>query len=273
LDSGLSPRRTEVPRSITGTPLRRSARVAALLVAPAAAVALLSGCGVGQISQTDKMVPAVPGVEVTSPSSQAWLLNMQIKYNNPNGYPEGSTAPLVVYISNNSPDKPLVLRGVTATDKAGGTSLGTVVISGGAADIGINPGGAGSAGVPSATASATAIPSASATPAASASTPAAGASGSPAAGASPSPSSPSPTPSATGNATINLTIPPKGYARLSPDNGAYLAIAGLQSPITAGSSTWLTFTFDGEQPLSASVPFGIPLTPAPRQAPSGAPAE
>jgi hypothetical protein len=242
-----------VPRSITGTPLRRrTARLAALLVAPAVAAMLLSGCGAGQVSQTDTMVPAVPGANVNSKDGRVSLRDMQIKYNSPEGYSEGSTTPLIVYIANNNVEKPLVLRGVTATDKADGASIGNVVLAGGAPDIGVNPSGTPSAG---------GSPSATATPSAS---------GSQGAGATPSPSAPSQSPSAAPSGRpATLTIPPNGFARLSPDHGAYLAISALKVPLKPGSTVYLTFNFEGVEPIGALVPFGVPLSPAPRLTPSG----
>jgi hypothetical protein len=259
-----------VPRSITGTlSRRRTLRVAALLAAPAAAVALLSGCGAGQISQTDGMVATVPGISVDSKHGVASLRDVQIKYNNPQGYAVGATAPLSLYIANNDPAKKLVLRSVTAVGKQTGAKLGTVVLTGGTADVGV---------LPSAIASAASTPSTA--PSASASRkPAANRSAGPTASASSAPStdtadSPStaPSPSAT-NQSIDFTIPAYGYARLDREHGGYLAITGLTESLAPGSSALVTFTFEGENPLQVEVPFGIPLSPAQRITPSGAGAE
>jgi hypothetical protein len=250
----------EVPRSITGTlPRRRSSRVAALLAAPAAALLsglLLSACSAGQISQTDTMVPAVPGANADSPKGVASLRDVQVKYNSPQGYQAGAVAPLIVYIVNNDINRPLVLRGVTAAVSKGGPSLGTVVLAGGAVDVEQNQ-----SATPSASASHSASPSASAS-----------ASASPSGSASATPSgSPSATPSASpsGNAVINLTIPPNSFARLAPDAGGYLAINSITQAIGPGSTTYLTFTFDRDEPVEMPVPFGLPLTSLPRLEPSG----
>jgi hypothetical protein len=251
----------EVPRSITGTlPRRRSSRVAALFAAPAAALLsglLLSACSAGQISQTDTMVPAVPGANADSPKGVASLRDVQVKYNSPQGYQAGAVAPLIVYIVNNDINRPLVLRGVTAAVSKGGPSLGTVVLAGSAVDVEQNQ-----SATPSAPASPSASPSASAS-----------ASASPSGSAKPAPpsGSPSATPSASpsGNAVINLTIPPNSFARLAPDAGGYLAINSITQAIGPGSTTYLTFTFDRDEPVEMPVPFGLPLTSLPRLEPSG----
>jgi hypothetical protein len=254
----------EVPRSITGTlPRRRSSRVAALLAAPAAALLsglLLSACSAGQISQTDTMVPAVPGANADSPKGVASLRDVQVKYNSPQGYQAGAVAPLIVSIVNNDINRPLVLRGVTAAASKGGPSLGTVVLAGGAVDVEQNQ-----SATPSASASHSASPSASAPASASPS-----GSAKPSAPATPS-GSPSATPSASpsGNAVINLTIPPNSFARLAPDAGGYLAINSITQAIGPGSTTYLTFTFDRDEPVEMPVPFGLPLTSLPRLEPSG----
>jgi hypothetical protein len=257
----------EVPRSITGTlPRRRSSHVAALLAAPAAALLsglLLSACSAGQISQTDTMVPAVPGANADSAKGVASLRDVQVKYN-PQGYQAGAVAPLIVYVVNNDINRPLVLRGVTAAVSKGGPSLGTVVLAGGTVDVEQNQSAA-----PSASASHSASPSASAPASTSPSASPAG-SAKPSASATPS-GSPSATPSASpsGNAVINLTIPPNSFARLAPDAGGYLAINSIAQAIGPGSTTYLTFTFDQDEPVELSVPFGLPLTPLPRLEPSG----
>ncbi|HEV7897640.1 MAG TPA: hypothetical protein VGP31_07350 [Planosporangium sp.] len=230
-------------------------RIAALLAAPAAAVCLLSGCSAGQVDQTSRMAAPVPGVDVNSKHGLAALRDVQIKYNGPQGYPVGATAPLSLYIANNNPGKPLVLRSVTAASRQTGAKLGTVVLTGGVPDIGAVP-----SAVPSGAASsraASAIPSA--VPTGRASTgPSAGASTAPSAAASPS----------AAGAPASMTIPPNGYARLTPEAGAHLAITGITEPLGPGSSALVTFTFEGEDPLEVPVPFGVPRSPVPRITPS-----
>jgi hypothetical protein len=230
-----------VARSIIGTPSRRRSRIAALLAAPAVVACLLSGCSAGQDAQTARMVPPVPGAEANSkPHGQAALRNVQIRYNNPQGYPARATAPLSVYIANNDLLKPLVLRGVTAASTKGGARLGSVVLMGGTPDIGV---AGGLQSIPATSPSPSAVPS-----------PVASAAGAPAA------------PSAA-VAPASLTIPANGYARLTMEAGAYLAITSIAEPLGPGSSALVTFTFEGEDPLEIAVPFGVPLSPPPPRSP------
>jgi hypothetical protein len=249
----------------------RPPRLATLFAVPAAALAVLSGCSAGQISQTDRMVPAVPGANVDSPHGLVSLRNAMIKYNGSKGYPVGATAPLVVYIVNNSLDSAVTVRGVSAADRAGGASLGTVVLAGGATDIETNPSATPSAWA-SGGGSASASPSGGGSPASSD-----GGSPAPSGGGSPAPSGDSPsatpaTPGPSANATVNLRIPPNSYARLVPGAGAYLAITGLTASLKPGSSAFLTFNVAGDEPFGAEIPFGLPLSAPARVRPTGTPA-
>ncbi|MGC9671152.1 hypothetical protein ACNTMW_31975 [Planosporangium sp. 12N6] len=212
----------------TGTPpRRRTSRVAALLAAPTVAVCLLSGCSADQKAQTSRMVAPVAGNEANSrPHGQAALRDVQIRFDHPQGYPAGASAPLSLFITNNSALKPLVLRGVTAVNGRSGATLGTVVLVGGAPDIG--------AGGPSATAIPSTDPSEADEPA--------------------SPAAVSP---------AGLTIPPNGYARLDVGHGTYLAVRDLTEALGPGSTAHVTFMFEGEEPLTVAVPFGVPLSPPP----------
>jgi hypothetical protein len=246
-----------VPRSITGTlPRRRTTGVAALLIAPATALTMMSGCSVGQVSQTDEMVAPVPGVSVDSADGKVSLRNVMIKYSGPEGYRVGGTAPLIAVVVNNDPGSTITLSGATAATRDG-KPLGTVTLVGGAADIETNP----APGQPGASASAG--PSNSASPGAS-----------PSAGTSPSTGAPpsagataSAEPAAPPVAPLSLKIPPNSYAKLSPDFGAYLAITGLTKALVPGDTAYLTFVVDGKEPIKAPVPFETPLSPPPRATP------
>jgi copper(I)-binding protein len=82
-----------------------------------------------------------------------------------------------------------------------------------------------------------------------------------------SPVAATPSPSAAG-APVKLTIPPNSFANLDRDFGAYLTISGVKVPLQPGTNIFVTFTFQGEDPLEVTVPFGTPLSPAPRITPS-----
>jgi hypothetical protein len=235
-----------------GTPLVRLV-VSAMLAAGLAGV--VTGCSAGQDTQTDKIVPAVPGANAETPDRNVLLRDVLVAYQ-PNGYPAGGTAPLSVHIVNTLFDRPVKLTGVKSTK-------GTVALVGTGSPVT----GANASASPSA--SATGSPSATAAASASRT---AGPTGSarPSGPASPSASS---SPSATG-AFSDVSVPANGYARLTPDSGGqYLAIT-LSEPLRPGESVNFTFQFDNNdnQSVTVEVPMGLPTvapTRSPIELPSG----
>jgi hypothetical protein len=238
--------------------------IAALTVGALASVSVLSACGAGQITATANMVSAIQGVNATATVSSDdpnWdgatvgVRNVQVD-NNGVGYPAGGTAPLTVYIVNNTP-APLTLVGVTATFDTPGTGVSgtaTVVLTGGPQP----------SAPPVLAPSPAATPSGSAKPGASAS-------------ATESPSPVVTTPPPVGNATINVTVPqaPAPLTQLTRANGTYLQLDKLSAPMSPGAIVHLVFTFklgDDKGPLTlgdnpaqpVDAPFGPPTSPAPR---------
>ena len=90
-------------------------------------LALASGCSAGQITQTDEIVPAVPGVNVQTPipGGQLAVRNAYVVYPGTQGYAAGSRAILSLRLFNNSPN-PVRLRGGTS-------DFGTVTLGSAAA--------------------------------------------------------------------------------------------------------------------------------------------
>ncbi len=238
--------------------------IAALTVGALAAAPLLAACGAGQIANTAEAVPAVQGgnatAEISAPGTAydggtIGVRNATIVYNGSAGYPAGGTAPLSLYLFNNTP-APMTLTDVRASFNipGGGQGSATVVLTGG--------------------------PQASASPSPSASTPSAPANGSAAPSGSASASaSPTPTtPPAAGASTFQLTVPPTPaeLTALTQQAGSYLQLDKLSAPLAPGSVVNLVFTFklgdgstkvvgdDPKQPLQA--PFDAPSSPAPRSA-------
>jgi len=117
-------------------------------------LALASGCSAGQITQTDEIVPAVPGVNVQTPipGGQLAVRNAYVVYPGTQGYAAGSRAILSLRLFNNSPN-PVRLRGGTS-------DFGTVTL------------GSAAAASPSPAAAASPTPTASARPTAAPPTPA-----------------------------------------------------------------------------------------------------
>jgi hypothetical protein len=233
----------------------RTYRLVRLAAAAAALVSLglASGCSAGQIAETSRIVPAVPGGSATvpvpnprNPDSQILVQDATIVYS-ASGYTQGQSAPLAMRVFNQT-DSPITLTpGAVSlqSPQAGApmTKVGTLAWATG--------GSASAAPAAAATASASAVPSDSAAPSASA-TPAA----------------------------APLTIPAGSFVILDPSQKQYLAITDLAAPavlsaptLTSGSvaNVELDFVYNN-QPYSLKVPavFAPPATAPSRAAASPA---
>ncbi len=204
-----------------------------------AVAALVTGCGAGQITQTEVQRAAVPGT--SRDAGPVAMRNLTVQYKD-GGYAQGDDAPLQVYLYNSSND-PVKLC-------AARTNSGTGVTR--------SSGSASPAGTASATPSGTATPSAKATP-------------------SPtgrSTASASPTPSATqaagsADCPLDVTIPPLSNVSLTPDGQDFLQVTGLNSELPAGGIIQVDFTFrlaQGSQVDTGlfDIPVNTPVTVAPR---------
>jgi hypothetical protein len=217
------------------------------LLAAAAIAGLLSGCGTGQITQTDSQRSSISGVNANSADGKIALRDVQLAY--AFEYEPGSAVPLSVRIFNNT-FQPARLTSVTS-------DRGSVVLVGAAPSASPSPSSASPSPSPSPNGSgtrrATASPTASASP-------------------SPSPSSASPSPSVAGSTKIDVTIPPASFVILATGASSYLAIASLTGgPLMVSESATFTFTFsftngDGK-PTTVSdlaVPVAVPASAVPR---------
>ena len=239
-----------MPRSIDRRRFRASALVAACALA-----GLMSGCSSGRIAQTAGMVPAVPGYNADSPDGSVALRDVVVVYKE-GGYRAGDTAPLALHLFNNTTNQTIKLTRVTS-------SRGEVCLAG----SGQVPIGAGTPiPLPSNSTSTLPTPSVSSPSASASESASASASGSPSASASASP-----TPSGQGasvacNATLNVSVPPMGYATLTPDVGTYLAVRGLKEDVPPAGDVGLTFTFEGPNRTIEGVraPVTTPFSPLPR---------
>jgi hypothetical protein len=209
-----------VPRSIQFL-RRQTGGVAILAATTALAAGLMSGCSAGQKTQTDTMVPAVPGVNADSADHTIGLRDVTVVHDG-QGYPKGGTAPLAVRIFNRDPVKGVTLVKVTSDQ-------GMVVLVGG-------PAATSSAPAPSASATARPSGSASASPTA------------------------SPSPTAVGSATISVPVPASTVAVLTAEAGRYLAVTGLAQPLLPGMSLKLSFTFDNGAAIDLDVPMSPPAS-------------
>ncbi|WP_203904664.1 hypothetical protein [Virgisporangium aliadipatigenens] len=223
--------------------IRSTNRRTLLLAASALTLGLASGCGAGQVTQTEGQQPPVSGVNVTSADKLIQIRNLAVVYKDPAGYPAGGTAPLQVYIASNG-NNTVKLVSVTA-------DLGTVVLGGPAA---------------AAASSAPAAPSASASASASAGA-SAGASGSanPSASAGASASAPpSPATPPAPNTKIDVSIPSREFVVLNPTQTRFLQVINLSKPFKPGDSLQLQFRFDNGTTITTEVPMAIPMTAPPR---------
>lgn len=267
---------------------RRTALVASALFAGLAAVAVVSACSAGQLTQTGSQVAAVPGANANvGPDNRIALRNLTVAYSGPQGYPRGSSAPLVVRIFNDG-TQPVRLVSVTAEDFAQSVNL----VSGPTA---------AQAGAASSTSPATAPPAASGSPSrqvvppTATLSPARTASGALAATPTRTPSSAasvSLTPTAPRGAAATalpstpaaaaqtpapvgfpITIPPSSYVLLVPGQDTYLQLTGLARALLPGESVRVTFTFDQGRTAIVQVPMGPPDVPQPRPTGTGEPVE
>jgi copper(I)-binding protein len=214
---------------------------------PAAALGvmmgLLSGCGAGQITQTEDQQPPVPGVNLDSPDGRISLRDLAVEYRDPKGYPQGGTAPLRVLIFN---------RGTTPVRLVAVTSdAGSVVVSGPSAAPSPSPSPSAPPTSPTVSPSNGRSPGGSPTGTASPTPP-------------PSPVSPSPSPTPAGNPQVNVEIPVNGFVSLVPNQPRYLQITGLTRPLRAADVVKMTFRFDDGTTLETDVPMNVPGSPLPR---------
>ncbi len=264
----------------------RRLAVPAMAGALAMATALLAACSAGQLAATSRIVPAIPGAQraiaVGSPApgglpQTIGVSNATLDYPGPDGYAKGKSAPLSLWIFNNT-GKDITLTGVNSA--AGEVRIATGTHSdavspclSSAVPIQPNPStGAPTAGVgPSAGVSAgVSAPGPTGTPSTRSSAKPTG-SVTPSASESPSPS-PSPSPTQLGSANINVPIKAFGCVVLNTKAAQYLVIDGLAHAVGSGMTVPVWFTFQvGGGPVSLAsqgdplnVPVDTPASPASR---------
>lgn len=226
---------------------RSMLRGAAVFAASATVVAglVLSGCGAGQVTQTENQQPPVSGVNVDSEDGRVQLRNVAFEYSGPAGYESGQSVNLHVRIFNQNLD-PIRLIGVTS-------DAGAVVLAG----KGVTP--------PAAPAASTTPPAAS--DSASGSVAPSGPASGPASGSASAPASATASPTPTGpptNPTIDVEIPVRGIAVLDPSLDRYLQITGLSEKLKPGDTVEVTFRFNNGVSITTPVPISVPLSPPPR---------
>ncbi len=212
------------------------ARRAALFAIAAAAATGLSACGAGQVTQTDTKQTAVAGVNVDA--EYLALRDLQVEYSGSEGYDAGETAPLRVWISNNS-NEPVSLLAVE-TDAAEQVAL----VDGGEPGVDVvetteppeaptDEEGAGDEGVDdqSGEGETTDAPADSEAPT-----------------------------ETVGFEPIELA--PGAFVRLDQgvESGDYLVLEGLAEPLMPGQDVTVTFIFSDGQEVTTVIPVGQPMT-------------
>jgi hypothetical protein len=236
----------------------------------------LAGCGAGQIAETAQIVSAVPGGSVSvdvptedNPNGALLITNVTIDYNNINGYAAGTTAPLSMWIINQSTEPLVVTAGgaqlVDPTKSTTLTSVGTMSLSGGRPDIQAVPAVAGNAST------APPVPTEAPSSPASVAPSSPSESGAPSGGASES--------TAPTAAAASVTIQPGTMLVLSNSAGSdvlHLQIPALKGDVVPGNTVQLTFNVtkpDGTpvQTVQVVAPVSPPASSAPRVTDSGFP--
>jgi len=231
----------------------------AALGAGAATVAViaLGGCSAGQVAETANLEPPVAGLNTASPDGGLLIRNLQVVYNNTEGYPADGTAPIEVSLFNQTArpitvtisSKPLAdeTPGLVSAQQIG--LVGDPSIT--SPSVLPEPSGSRQAPTPISTASDT-VEAPSSDPSS-----AAGASAAPAGGAA---------------QPAKITIPALGNARFLPSGqdsppggqGSLQAI-GLSDDLRPGNSLSLVFQVDtSAQPMTLIAPVGVPLSPVSR---------
>jgi copper(I)-binding protein len=215
-----------------------------------AVIALIAGCGAGQVAQT--AVQQTPEEGANGNRDSVFLRNVYVATPALGSYESGTDAPMYGAIVTGDATSDTLLR--VTTDAAQDVEL----VRGSTSDASGTPSGTASAsGTASGSPSASASTSASSSAAASAS-PSAG--GSASAAASPSASA------SAGPRELNLDLAPGSLLLLS-EGRDYLLLRGLTRRLTPGMTINVTFSFAEVGDIQLKVPISTPNTPVPRPSP------
>ena len=221
----------------------KNLKTRALLGAAVAATFALSACSVGQVTQTDQKVPAVPGTnaEVVNEAvgAQIDLRDMLVAYNGIEGYDQGADAALQIRLFN-SGDVDDKLTAVTAE----GVAQSVIVVD---ETVTVPTEDPTQTEDPTAdpdqdpTADPDQEPDGEETPATDPTQ-------------DPEPTQdPQPTP-------IEFELPMNGYQILTPAEGVYLQLVGLVEPLNTGSVIEVTFHFEVAGQITVAIPMALPTS-------------
>jgi hypothetical protein len=222
-------------------------RVALAAGVATAAVIALSGCSAGQVAETALLKTPISGLNTQSPDGRLEIRNLQVVYDDPEGFPANGNAQLELALFNQStaPITVLISSRPQQDETAGIVSARQIGLTGGAAAASPsrNPEPSGSR------------PSTDEQP---------GGVNQP----SVQPSVPTAAPSLPATPSVQparITIPALSSATFLPEDEQKVLALGLSDRLAPGNSLSLVFEVSGDtQPLEVVAPFAIPLSPASR---------
>lgn len=256
-----------------GTSTAFIARRTATIAVAAAAAAGLAACGAGQVTSTDQKQTAIAGVNIDSESGEIVLRDLQVEFKSSEGYEVGGSAPLRVWISNESGEEISLtdawIGGAQDEPAEGAEAEGPVVTLVAAEDvesIGQTPepeetpseaetteeaegeDAEGSEGGESETGSGeeTETPGGEETTEDDAAGESDGAEGS----------------ALLGSEDIDVSIAPHEFVGLDQATGDVLVIEGLTEPLIPGQAVTVTFEFSNGDVVTANIPVGQPMEQA-----------
>ncbi|MGK5679578.1 hypothetical protein [Actinoplanes sp. URMC 104] len=229
-------------------------RVALAAGVATAAVIGLTGCSAGQVAETAMLDTPISGLNTQSPDGRLLIRNLQVAYNDVEGYPANGDAALEFGLYNQTTSEMTVLISSRPLqdEQAGVVSARQVGLSGGAAAA-----------------------SPSANPEPSGSRPSDTSDGLPGdVDQNGGVSQPSVQPSTPGAPSVpptgslqpaRITLPPLSSVTYLVGDQAQVIAAGLSDELLPGNSLSLVFEVSGQsQPVEALAPFAVPLSPASR---------
>lgn len=228
---------------------KKRKRLSALLGGAVTLTFALTACSAGMVTQTDTKVPAIPGTDAQivndAEDVRIQLRDMLITYNGIDGYEVGADAPLAIRIFNSGGNADALID-VTADGYAEAVTVVDETVTTpteepeepeapGPDDEGAeqpdDEGGEqpGDEGAEGEEAPGDETPTTEPT------------------------EEPAPEP-------IALELPVDGYQLLTPDEGVFLQLTGLEQPLNTGSVIQVTFTFEVAGSITVEIPMALPTS-------------
>ncbi|WP_250031474.1 hypothetical protein [Paractinoplanes maris] len=222
-------------------------RVALAAGAATVAAMALGGCSAGQVAETALLQSPISGLNTQSPDGRVLIRNLQVVYNDPEGYPANGDASLEMALFNQTtePVTVLISSKPLQNETEGIVSARQIGLTGGAAAASPSPNPEPSGSRPSTDEQPGGVNQPSVQPSL--------------------PSAPASAPAAEALQPARITLPPLSSATFLPEDDQKVFATGLSDELKPGNSLSLVFEISGySQPLEIQAPFAIPLSPASR---------